>query len=144
MSDAGSDDVSELQLFAEGPLADLHPAILGRLLERGPRDASDVSTTVMEVIADVRDRGDAALLEMAQRFDGVELTGIEVPRDHWDAALEALPSQVRQALLRGEQRKIGPVAYEVFDSPAQDALCQGCVPSAPSDAFSNASSSVSL
>ena len=42
---------------------------------------------------------------------------------------------VRKAFLRGEQRKIGPVAYEVFDSPAQNALCQGCVRSMPGDAF---------
>lgn len=96
-----SDAVSAMELFAEGALGDLDPAILERLLERSPRDdASDVSTTVRRVIADVRDRGDAALIAMAKRFDGVELAGIEVPRDRWDAALEALPVDVRQALLR--------------------------------------------
>ena len=89
-----------MELFAEGPLGGLDPAILDRLLERSPGDASGVSTTVRRVIADVRDRGDAALVDMAKRFDDVELTCIEVPRNRWDMALEALPVEVRQALLR--------------------------------------------
>jgi histidinol dehydrogenase len=55
---------------------------------------------VEQVIVDVRNRGDAALVEMAKRFDGVELTGIEVPRDRWEAALVALPLEVSRALLR--------------------------------------------
>ena len=92
--------MSDVGLFAEGPLGDLDPAILERLLDRSPRDARDVSTTVRRMIADVRERGDAALVEMAKRFDGVELTGLEVPQDRWDAALGELPVQVRQALLR--------------------------------------------
>ena len=89
-----------MELFAEGPLGELDPATLKQLLERSPKDASDVSTTVRQVIADVRDRGDAALVAMASRFDGVELARIEVPRDRWDAAARALPAEVRQSLSR--------------------------------------------
>ncbi len=92
--------MSDVELFAEGPLGDLDAAILERLLERSPGHASDVSTTVRRMITDVRERGDAALVEMAKRFDGVELADIEVPRDRWDAALGAMPVEVRQALLR--------------------------------------------
>jgi len=92
--------VSDVELFAEGPLGDLDAAILERLLERSPGHASDVSTTVSRTITDVRERGDATLVEMAKRFDGVELTDIEVPRDRWDAALGAMTVEVRQALLR--------------------------------------------
>jgi len=92
--------VSDVELFAEGPLGDLDAAILERLLERSPGHASDVSTTVRRMITDVRERGDATLVEMAKRFDGVELADIEVPRDLWDAALGAMPVEVRQALLR--------------------------------------------
>ena len=92
--------MSDAELFAEGPLGDLDAAILERLLERSPGHASDVSTTVRRMITDVRERGDAALVEMAKRFDGVELADIEVPRDRWDAALGAMPVEVRQALLR--------------------------------------------
>ena len=108
MSDAMSDSASDpesgarsaMELFAEGPLDDLDSATLRRLFERSPEDASDVSTTVGQLIADVRDRGDAALVAMAKRFDGVELTAIEVPRDRWDTAVQALPVDVRQALSR--------------------------------------------
>ncbi len=92
--------MSDVELFAEGPLGDLDAAILERLLERSPGHASDVSTTVRRMITDVRERGDATLVEMAKRFDGVELADIEVPRDLWDAALGAMPVEVRQALLR--------------------------------------------
>jgi histidinol dehydrogenase len=104
MSDSASDPESgarsAMELFAEGPLDDLDSATLRRLFERSPEDASDVSTTVGQLIADVRDRGDAALVAMAKRFDGVELTAIEVPRDRWDTAVQALPVDVRQALSR--------------------------------------------
>lgn len=96
--DAGSSVESSMDLFAEGPLGDLDTATLRRLCERGPKEDSDVSATVRQVIADVRDQADAALVAMASRFDGVELAEIEVPRDRWDAAVRALPAGVRQAL----------------------------------------------
>jgi len=78
--DAVSDAQGGLKLFAEGALGDLDPAVLEQLLERRPGDASNVSTVVEQLIVDVRNRGDAALMEMAKRFDGVELAGVEVPR----------------------------------------------------------------
>ncbi|HEX6133261.1 MAG TPA: histidinol dehydrogenase [Longimicrobiales bacterium] len=50
------------------------------------------------IIADVRDRGDAALRDLARRFDGVDLSDLEVPRETWDRALEQLDPAVRDAL----------------------------------------------
>ena len=92
--------MSDVRLLAQGPLRELAPAKLEQLLDRSPGDAADVSATVRHVLDDVRHRGDAALVEMAKRFDGVDLTEIEVSFDHWHAALEALDSGVRQALVR--------------------------------------------
>src|SRR5690625_5223508 len=40
---------------------------------------------VADVIAQVRETGDEALALLSRRFDGVELTGFEVPREQWAA-----------------------------------------------------------
>lgn len=60
----------------------------------------DVDRVAAEIVAEVRARGDAALLEYAARFDGLELTPDELV---WGADLiregaAALPSQDRDAL----------------------------------------------
>ncbi|HEX2304187.1 MAG TPA: histidinol dehydrogenase [Gaiella sp.] len=46
-------------------------------------DAVDV---VAPIVADVRERGDAALLEWTERLDGPRPNGLRVPREHLDAA----------------------------------------------------------
>lgn len=92
--------MSELLMFEQGPLAKLAPRALERLVNRSPGDASEVSDTVTAVLADVRERGDAALVAMAKRFDGADLSKVEVPREQWDEALDVLPERVRRALER--------------------------------------------
>lgn len=49
-----------------------------RLMQRGITDTSAVRETVAAVLADVRRRGDQALLEYEERFDGVTLTSLRV------------------------------------------------------------------
>ena len=44
------------------------------LLAAKREDAPDVDAVVAEIIADVRDRGDAAVIELTRRFDRLELT----------------------------------------------------------------------
>ncbi len=92
--------MSALRFFAEGPLADLTPEVGRRLLEREPADELDVAGRVSELMDDVRERGDAALRDMARRFDGVELRDLEVSRARWEAAARALDPAVRRALER--------------------------------------------
>lgn len=58
----------------------------------GPVDA------VREILAAVRDRGDAALAEFTKRFDGVEMTSTRVDLDDIAAALEGIDPKVRAAL----------------------------------------------
>jgi len=71
-----------------------------RLMDRRPRDDDEVRGAVREILADVVTRGDEALLEMAERFDGVRLDAVEVPRARWREALERLDPEVREALRR--------------------------------------------
>ena len=60
-----------------------------------------VEATARAIIADVRKRGDAALLEYTRKFDRLPARGmaeLEVPRARLEAALAALPAAQRDAL----------------------------------------------
>ena len=100
---ADTDARDALRLFAEGRIADLAPAARRHLLERAPADEPGLSAAVGAILAQVRALGDAALLEMAERFDGVRLEALEVPRARWDPARDALPPGVRSALVRAAE-----------------------------------------
>jgi len=89
-----------LSLFAQGSVSGLPPLMRARLLSRASAHEPDVTARVSTLIDDVRRRGDEALLEMAERFDGVRLAALEVPRERWTAAAEALDPGVRRALER--------------------------------------------
>lgn len=89
-----------VKLYARGRLADLDDATRARLLDRTPRDDPGLAASVADVLTDVRSRGDDALLEMAERFDGVRLATVEVARPAWEGALEALDPTVRAGLKR--------------------------------------------
>jgi histidinol dehydrogenase len=60
-----------------------------------------VERTVEDILADVRKRGDEALLEYTRRFDGVDAPGmaaLSISQDELDEALTSLPDAQRQAL----------------------------------------------
>jgi len=66
-----------------------------------------IEERVGAILADVRARGDAAVLEYTQRFDGVSaasLAELEIPRHELLAALDAIPSAQRAALEAAAQR----------------------------------------
>jgi histidinol dehydrogenase len=66
-----------------------------------PRAAYDVTAAAEAagaLIQDVRERGEAALLEQAERFDRVRPAALRVPQADIDAALETLDPVVRSAL----------------------------------------------
>jgi len=91
---------SSVRLFARGPLSGLSPAERRHLLDRTPPDEPTLVEGVRTILSDVRARGDEALLEMAERFDGVRLERLEVSRSRLGAALASLPADVRRALER--------------------------------------------
>ncbi|HVB47338.1 MAG TPA: histidinol dehydrogenase [Burkholderiales bacterium] len=66
-----------------------------------------VESAVRAIIAEVRRRGDAALLEFTRRFDGVtavSMTELEIPRSDLDAALAALGAEQAGALREAAAR----------------------------------------
>ena len=69
-------------------------------------DAS-IDSTVASIIADVRKRGDAAVLEYTTRFDGVNAASVpalELSRDELAAALSAITPEQRRALEAAAER----------------------------------------
>jgi histidinol dehydrogenase len=84
-----------------GTVASLTQQQRERLLDRrgamaaGPAEVRD---SVAGFIDDVRARGDSALRDMADRFDGVQLDALEVPRAACQRALADLDAGVRAAL----------------------------------------------
>ncbi len=71
------------------------------------REASaDVDAVVAEIIAEVRQRGDAALLDYTQRFDRLHLTPeqLRIPQQQLDAAVEDCDPETIQALELAAER----------------------------------------
>lgn len=60
-----------------------------------------VNQRVLEIIQAVRERGDAALVELTQRFDGLEVASMAdliLPRERLELALERISPEQRRAL----------------------------------------------
>ena len=74
---------------------------LDQLLAWEQSNDSEVVTTVSGILEDVRNRGDAALLEYTLKFDRVEVASaaeLELSSDELQAALSAIDDDHRQAL----------------------------------------------
>ena len=71
-----------------------------------PKEASGPIDAVRAIIADVRARGDAAVRDLTERFDGCAIDDLAVPRGAIDAALAGISPELRAALeyLAGEVR----------------------------------------
>ncbi|WP_435109522.1 histidinol dehydrogenase [Nocardiopsis synnemataformans] len=67
-------------------------------LPRAELDVAAAAERVRPLCEDVRHRGAEALVELTERFDGVRLTDIRVPKDAIEAALDGLDPAVRAAL----------------------------------------------
>lgn len=71
---------------------------LNALLRRPDRSDADVCKAVRSIIDDVRERGDAALREYTQRFDGTSVDEFRVATSAIEDALTSIPDQQRTAL----------------------------------------------
>lgn len=69
-----------------------------RLMQRGITDTSAVRETVAAVLADVRRRGDQALLEYEERFDAVTLTSLRVSEAEMAEAESLVGEPLKEAL----------------------------------------------
>ena len=66
-----------------------------------------IESRVAEIVADVRARGDAAVLELTARFDGVhvtEMAALEIGPDELRAAMDAITPAQRGALVAAAER----------------------------------------
>ncbi|MEE6280231.1 histidinol dehydrogenase [Georgenia sp. MJ170] len=73
-------------------------ADLAAALPRATLDVEAATAQVVPIIADVRQRGAAALRDLAERFDGVRPDHLRVPVGAITEALATLDPQVREAL----------------------------------------------
>jgi histidinol dehydrogenase len=72
-----------------------------RVLHWSAETDAAIEQRVAEIIADVRARGDAAVLELTARFDGLQassMAGLEIGRDELHAALDRITPAQRHAL----------------------------------------------
>ena len=86
--------------------SDFIPALDALLSFEGGADAR-IEEAVCSILADVRSRGDAAVLEYTRRFDHLEaegMAGLALPAEELHAALESLPSAQREALQAAAER----------------------------------------
>ncbi len=78
-----------------------------RVLHWSAETDDAIEERVASILADVKKRGDAAVLEYTQRFDGVaaeRVASLEIGRDELQAALQAVTSAQRHALEAAAQR----------------------------------------
>lgn len=71
---------------------------LAKGIERVFGAVIDLETAVGRILADVRQRGDAAILEWSEKIDGVRLPGLQVAQADIKAAYESIPADLREAL----------------------------------------------
>ena len=76
------------------------PAAFAAFLAGKREAAMDVAAAVAQIIADVRARGDAALIDLSRRFDRVDLerVGLRVSAAQIDAAMAQVPAETLDAL----------------------------------------------
>jgi histidinol dehydrogenase len=76
------------------------PARRAALARPASEDRAELIALVRATVADVRERGDAAVLDYARRFDGGAPVNLRVPQAELDAALESTAEPARAALQR--------------------------------------------
>ncbi len=88
-----------MPIFLDTTQADFE-ARFARLLAAKREDSPDVDDAVAAIIADVRARGDAAVIELTARFDRLDLTPetLAFTEEEIDAACDTVPAAERRAL----------------------------------------------
>jgi histidinol dehydrogenase len=71
--------------------------VVGELRRPGGFLSEEIRTSARRIVESVRDRGDEALLEYTERFDGVRPREIQVPGAEIERAAEALSPDLRES-----------------------------------------------
>lgn len=81
-------------------------AFVEKLVQRSQNDYGEAEKTVSEIVAAVRARGDEALFEYTQKFDGIELNknNIRVNQDEIETALNQVDSELINVIKRAAER----------------------------------------
>ncbi len=77
---------------------------LRALSRRGDADLARVEPDVRAILERVREGGDEAVLELAERFEGRRPSRVAVPEAEWRAAAASAPAEVREALAAAADR----------------------------------------
>ncbi|MCL3880695.1 histidinol dehydrogenase [Marivita sp. GX14005] len=90
-------------------------ARFAELLSAKREDSADVDDVVAAIIADVRARGDAAVLELTARFDRLDLTAerMRISEAEIDAEIARVPETERAALEQAAERIRGYHARQI-------------------------------
>ena len=85
-------------------LSDARDRAAALALRAGAGPSPQVAPAVSAIIADVRARGDAAVRELTERFDGARLSSLFLDDARWDALAAGCPADVREALRTAHAR----------------------------------------
>lgn len=91
---------ASVSLRARGAFDALDAETQRAITDRSASQTSHVGADTTRIIEQVRVGGDHALRELAQKFDGVALGDIEVPKQLWTDALATLPPELVRAMQR--------------------------------------------
>jgi histidinol dehydrogenase len=80
--------------------SDTDEATKSRILRRAQADIEDVLPKVKPIVEDVRIRGDAALIEYAQKFDKAILTSLKVSNEELESAKKTIDPKLKAAIDR--------------------------------------------
>ena len=103
------------------PYAERH-ARLAAVLDRRAVFDEAVEASVRAILRDVRQRGDAAVLDLTERFDGVRPEALAVPVGALDRALDALDPGLRATM---EQAAANVRRFHEREMPASWSLDDG-------------------
>ena len=78
---------------------------LSRVFSRSQFNRDDVNASVKKIVNDVRERGDKALFEYTEKFDGVALDGktVTLTEKEIDDAVAKVPTETLEALRKAKQ-----------------------------------------
>lgn len=71
---------------------------LGAVLQRSASFSAEIDAVVGEIVADVKSRGDAALLDLTERFDRVRPERMDVPAERLEEAYAGLDPELRRII----------------------------------------------
>jgi len=75
-----------------------YDAIKDEILSRGDLDYKDINIVVEDIVNNVKENGDKAVLEYTAKFDGANMDSMQVTKEETDRAWERAPESLKVAL----------------------------------------------